>query len=128
MTTLTEVTRKSRWSWKLWRPGPLWLALPGIVFLLLFLMIPSLKIFMLSVVNNQGQFSLAGFERFFTHGVYQRVLVNTFDIAFWTTVFSLLLGYPLAYWLSNLPERAQKILSLLILLAFWSSTLVKNFT
>lgn len=128
MTTLTEVTRKSRWSWKLWRPGPLWLALPGIVFLLLFLMIPSLKIFMLSVVNNQGQFSLAGFERFFTHGVYQRVLVNTFDIAFWTTAFSLLLGYPLAYWLSNLPERAQKILSLLILLAFWSSTLVKNFT
>lgn len=128
MTTLTEVTRKSRWSWKLWRPGPLWLALPGIVFLLLFLIIPSLKIFMLSVVNNQGQFSLAGFERFFTHGVYQRVLMNTFDIAFWTTVFSLLLGYPLAYWLSNLPERAQKILSLLILLAFWSSTLVKNFT
>lgn len=128
MTTLTEVTRKSRWAWKLWRPGPLWLALPGIVFLLLFLIIPSLKIFMLSVVNNQGQFSLAGFERFFTHGVYQRVLVNTFDIAFWTTVFSLLLGYPLAYWLSNLPERAQKILSLLILLAFWSSTLVKNFT
>ncbi|GAA3882481.1 ABC transporter permease subunit [Gibbsiella dentisursi] len=128
MTTLTEVTRKSRWAWKLWRPGPLWLALPGIVFLLLFLIIPSLKIFMLSVVNNQGQFSLAGFERFFTHGVYQRVLMNTFDIAFWTTVFSLLLGYPLAYWLSNLPERAQKILSLLILLAFWSSTLVKNFT
>lgn len=128
MTSLVEITKKERRTLQLPRPGPLWLALPGALFLLLFLIWPSLRIFSLSLFDRSGQFSFAAFARFFGPGVYNRVLFNTFNIAFWTTAWCLLLGYPLAYWLSGLSKRNQQILSLLVLLSFWSSTLVKNFT
>lgn len=128
MTSLVEISKKERRTLQLPRPGPLWLALPGALFLLLFLIWPSLRIFSLSLFDRSGQFSFAAFARFFGPGVYNRILLNTFNIAFWTTAWCLLLGYPLAYWLSGLSKRNQQILSLLVLLSFWSSTLVKNFT
>jgi len=128
VTSLVEISKKERRTLQLPRPGPLWLALPGALFLLLFLIWPSLRIFSLSLFDRSGQFSFAAFARFFGPGVYNRILFNTFNIAFWTTAWCLLLGYPLAYWLSGLSKRTQQILSLLVLLSFWSSTLVKNFT
>ncbi|EJL93148.1 ABC transporter permease subunit [Pantoea sp. GM01] len=128
MTSLVEVSKKERRSLQLPRLGPLWLALPGALFLLIFLIWPSLRIFSLSLFDRSGEFSLAAFARFFGVGVYNRVLLNTFNIAFWTTAWCLLLGYPLAYWLAGLSKRSQQILSLFVLLSFWSSTLVKNFT
>lgn len=128
MSSLTEISKIARRPLKLPRFGPLWLALPGVLFLLLFLVWPSLRIFSLSLFDRSGQFSLSAFARFFGPGVYNRVLLNTFTIAFWTTLGCLTLGYPLAYWLAGLSRRSQQMLSLLVLLSFWSSTLVKNFT
>lgn len=128
VSSLTEISKKTPRSLKLPRPGPLWLALPGVLFLLLFLIWPSLRIFSLSLFDRSGHFSLAAFARFAGTGVYHRVLLNTFNIAFWTTLWCLALGYPLAYWLAGLSKRSQQILSLFVLLSFWSSTLVKNFT
>ncbi|KND62073.1 Spermidine Putrescine ABC transporter permease component PotB [Candidatus Burkholderia verschuerenii] len=108
--------------------GPLWLAAPGALFLLAFLVFPSLKLLSLSVVQNgTDAFSMSAFARFFGPSVYQRVLLTTFSIALQTTAWCLALGYPLAYWLSGLSRRTQQGVSLLVLLAFWTSTLVKNF-
>ncbi|MDI9219691.1 ABC transporter permease subunit [Pantoea sp. EA-12] len=128
MTSLVEVGKKPRRTLQIPRLGPLWLALPGVIFLLLFLIWPSLRIFSLSLFDRSGAFSFSAFARFFGSGVYNRVLLNTFNIAFWTTAWCLVLGYPLAYWLAGLSKRSQQILSLVVLLSFWSSTLVKNFT
>lgn len=128
MTSLVEISKKERKTVQLPRLGPLWLALPGALFLLLFLIWPSLRVFSLSLFDRSGELSFAAYARFFGPGVYNRVLLNTFNIAFWTTAWCLLLGYPLAYWLAGLSKRSQQILSLFVLLSFWSSTLVKNFT
>jgi ABC-type spermidine/putrescine transport system permease subunit I len=107
-----------------WRPDILWLAVPGALFLTAFLAYPSLKVLGLSLVQNNGTaFSTAAFERFAGPTVYARVLGTTFAIAWQTTAWCLLLGYPLAYWLSRLPTRRQQILALLVLLAFWTSAL-----
>lgn len=127
MNTLTEVSRKERRAVG-FRPGPIWLALPGVLFLALFFIFPSFRIFLLSITGRDGTLSFAAFARFFAPGVYSRVLENTFVISLWTTLYCLLFGYPLACWLSGLSKRQQQILSLFVLLAFWSSTLVKNFT
>lgn len=108
--------------------GPLWLALPGVLFLLIFLILPSFKLLSLSTMQNGTDvFSMSAYARFFGTSVYSRVLGTTFVIALETTVFCLLFGYPLAYWLSGLSKRSQQVISLLVLMAFWSSTLVKSF-
>jgi len=110
------------------RPDALWLALPGTLVLLALLVFPSLKLLALSLVQNGGDtFSLAAFERFFGPSVYRRVLGTTFAVALQTTLWCLACGYPLAYWLARLPARRQQAVALLVLLAFWTSALVKNF-
>jgi putative spermidine/putrescine transport system permease protein len=106
---------------------PLWLALPGVLFLVVFLLLPSVRLLSLSTVTSAGVFTLSAFGKFLGPSVYRQVLGATFSIAIQTTFFCLLLAYPLAYWLSGLSKRRQTITVLLVLMAYWTSTLVKNF-
>ncbi len=110
------------------RIDPLWLAVPGLLFLALFLVYPTFQLLQLSVQDPEtGAFSLTSYRRAFTVGVYARVLEITFTVAAQTTLLCLLFGYPLAYWLSRLPAEKQRAMVLLVLLPFWTSALVKNF-
>jgi putative spermidine/putrescine transport system permease protein len=57
--------------------------------------------------------------------VFGRILVRTFEISAVVTLFALLLGYPLAYWLTTLPARQANLLMILVLVPFWTSILVR---
>lgn len=56
---------------------------------------------------------------------FGRILVRTFQISAVVTLFCLLLGYPLAYWLSTLSARKANMLMILVLVPFWTSILVR---
>jgi putative spermidine/putrescine transport system permease protein len=56
---------------------------------------------------------------------FSDILVRTFKISAIVTLVALLMGYPLAYWLSTLGERKANILLILVLLPFWTSVLVR---
>ncbi|WP_416221469.1 ABC transporter permease [Rhodoferax sp.] len=56
---------------------------------------------------------------------YGGILARTFQISFVVTLLCLLLAYPLAYWLSTLPERKANVLMILVLVPFWTSILVR---
>lgn len=51
---------------------------------------------------------------------------RTIEISALVTIFCLLLGYPVAYLLSNLPQRSTNLLLILVLLPFWTSILVRT--
>jgi len=57
--------------------------------------------------------------------VFGRILVRTFEISAVVTLCCLLLGYPLAYWLSTLSARQANVLMILVLVPFWTSILVR---
>jgi putative spermidine/putrescine transport system permease protein len=57
--------------------------------------------------------------------VFGSILVRTFEISAIVTLWCLLLGYPLAYWLSTLPARQANVLMILVLVPFWTSILVR---
>ncbi|HJV70420.1 ABC transporter permease [Ideonella sp.] len=57
--------------------------------------------------------------------VFARILLRTFQISAIVTLGCLLLGYPLAYWLSTLTARQANILMILVLVPFWTSILVR---
>jgi putative spermidine/putrescine transport system permease protein len=108
---------------------PLWLALPGLGFLALFLVWPTAQMLSVSVMDKvTGALTFAPFLRIWSGGPYLTVLSTTFQVACWTTMFCLVLGYPLAYWLSQKPARQQRIAALFVLLPFWTSALIKNFS
>src|SRR5437879_1008106 len=108
---------------------PLWLALPGVVFLVLFLIGPTAQMLSLSLIDkNTGALTLAAFARIINGGPYLAVLSTTFSVAFSTMALCVGLGYPVAYWLCGKPPRQQRIAALFILLPFWTSALIKNFS
>jgi len=107
---------------------PLWLALPGGVFLALFLIAPTANMLSLSLIDKSGALTHAAFVRIVGSGPYLAVLATTFSVACWTTLLCVGLGYPLAYWLARKPPRQQRIAALFILLPFWTSALIKNFS
>ncbi|WP_180127303.1 ABC transporter permease [Rhodoferax sp. BLA1] len=56
---------------------------------------------------------------------YGGILLRTFQVSLIITVMCLLLAYPLAYWLSTLPERQANLLMIVVLVPFWTSILVR---
>lgn len=57
--------------------------------------------------------------------IYLAVFSRTFVIGAAVTCFALLLGYPLAYWISTLPARRANLVMILVLIPFWTSILVR---
>ena len=56
---------------------------------------------------------------------FSDILLRTFSISAVVTLLCILLGYPLAYWLSTLNERKANLMMILVLLPFWTSVLVR---
>lgn len=56
---------------------------------------------------------------------FGNILLRTFQISAVVTLGCLLLGYPLAYWLSTLSARKANMLMILVLVPFWTSILVR---
>jgi putative spermidine/putrescine transport system permease protein len=57
--------------------------------------------------------------------IYLTIFGRTFVIGAAVTLFALLLGYPLAYWISRLSERRTNLVMILVLIPFWTSVLVR---
>jgi len=57
--------------------------------------------------------------------VFAGILARTFEISAAVTIACLLIGYPIAYWLSTLPARKANMLMILVLVPFWTSVLVR---
>ncbi|WP_277048128.1 ABC transporter permease [Caballeronia mineralivorans] len=57
--------------------------------------------------------------------IYLTVFNRTFVIGAAVTIFTLLLGYPLAYWISTLSARRANLVMILVLIPFWTSILVR---
>lgn len=60
---------------------------------------------------------------------YSRIYIPLFIRTAWMsvliTLLTLVLGYPLAYWISRMPERHANVMMIAVLLPFWTSLLVR---
>ncbi|MFT4068308.1 ABC transporter permease [Paraburkholderia sp.] len=61
------------------------------------------------------------------NSLFWRVIDNTFQIAFFSSIAAILLGYPLALHMSARSERTRRFLTMLVLIPFWTSILVKSY-
>lgn len=58
--------------------------------------------------------------------VFLALFARTFVISFWVTALCVLIGYPVAYTISTLPQRWANIALALVLVPFWTSILVRT--
>jgi putative spermidine/putrescine transport system permease protein len=103
-------------------------ALPATLFLLLMFAVPLLSVVLQSfLLNDTNVFSLGSYIKVFGTGLFRQVMWTTVQIAVGATLFSFLLAYPVAYFLSRKPPSSRAVWMILILVPFWTSSLVKSF-
>lgn len=58
--------------------------------------------------------------------IYIRLFGRTFGMSLAILVFTLILGFPIAFWMAHLPMRYANLLMIMVLLPFWTSLLVRT--
>ena len=101
-------------------------AYPYIVWMVLFIAVPMLFIFYYAF-NVDGSFSFSKFWATLSDPEKWRVLWVSIEIAFGTTVFCLLLGYPVAYILSNMRRSVAGFISVLFFVPMWMNFVLRTY-
>ncbi|MFZ5675267.1 MAG: ABC transporter permease [Pseudomonadota bacterium] len=102
------------------------LSSPAFLLVLIVLLIPVGWLFFLSFMDKDG-FTFANYARLWQNQAYFEIFRVTFWSSFLVTVLTVVLGYPLAYLLSQLPRRLAIIGLTVVLLPFWTSLLVRTY-
>jgi spermidine/putrescine transport system permease protein len=111
---------------------PGWLALPAVAWYGLFFLCPLGVMALFSVSERVGfteiryTFNLDNFE-YLWDPLYGKVFLRTLGLAFFGTVATLLVGFPLAYYLARYARR-KTLLLLLVIVPFWTSFLIRTYS
>jgi putative spermidine/putrescine transport system permease protein/spermidine/putrescine transport system permease protein len=103
------------------------LLVPPSLFLLRFMFIPLFSILKLSFLTTDGALSLDSYIRFFSDGVYFKVILLTLRVSFVVMLVCLFLGYPVAYAMTKCSKRVTALIMILVMIPFWTSLLVRTY-
>lgn len=102
------------------------LCMPYAIFMLLFVVFPLLLIFYFAFTDANGAFTLNNWATIFSEAHNWRVIGITFLIAAITTVICVLIGFPVAYLLSNKKYNKNKVLVYIFLLPMWINFVIRT--
>lgn len=106
------------------------MAIPMYLWTILFVVIPLIYILSMSFLKKAEtwgvvmEFSLESYAQIF-HPIYLKVFGQSLWLAFLTTVISLCVGYPFAYFTAKLPKGRRSTVMLLVMVPFWTNSLVR---
>lgn len=100
---------------------------PGIAIVVLCVALPCLWLLYLSAFNDAGQLSAINYERMVDQVSYRRIFVTTFMVSLQTVLCCVLLGVPLATFISSLGRRPAALFIGAILFPLWTSLLVRAY-
>lgn len=108
-----------------------WILLaPMYVFTLLFVALPILYMFFLSFMSRAEiwgvdfSFTLNNYIRIW-EPLYRNTFVESMKLAFLSTGLIVLIGYPYGYFMARMNEVWKKRMLLLLMVPFWTSTLIR---
>lgn len=106
--------------------------IPPLAWVTLFLLVPYLLMFCYSFWavasgNVVHQWNLGNYHDLLAKDVYRDTLLRSLWIATRVTIFALLLGYPLAYFLSFYAGARKDLLYQLVIIPLWVSYLVRAY-
>lgn len=122
---MSQVARQGRRAGSIRSPLDAWalLAIPGFLFLVVFFLVPLVRMGLRSLTDP----SPANYRIFLESPIYLRVLWTTIRTSLIVTVVCLLIGYPYAYVMHHAGPKTRAALTVLVLVPFWSSLLVRTY-
>lgn len=102
------------------------LAIPYFIFLILFILIPILIIVFYAFTDAEGYFSFEALVTFFSNYTKLNVLLVSLLIGLFNTILCLLIGYPIAYILSNKKFNKNYVLVMLFVMPMWINFVLRT--
>ena len=105
-------------------------SLPAFFWMIFFMAIPLVYIFVISFLSKGQKWgiefkpTLENYRRFFDP-LYIKIFLNSFFVAAVTTVITLVLGYPFAFFVTLFSEKKQSLIITLLMVPFWTNTLIR---
>jgi spermidine/putrescine transport system permease protein len=105
---------------------------PFFLWLVLLVILPHLDMLGIALreqtAPRQYAFSFANFSEFFTEPLYWRTFMRTAVMSILATALTLLIAFPVSYYIAKmLRGRSKSLLFLLCLIPFWVSELVRTY-
>ncbi len=101
-------------------------AIPYIIFMIMFVVLPMLLIVIYAFSDNDGTFTLQNFVKFASQAESVNTFVYSIGIAIINTVLCILLGYPAAYILSNRNLSRSGTTVILFIIPMWINILIRT--
>ena len=111
----------------------------GILWLLVFLVLPGLLLILVSFITRGGygqlvwDFTFENYKRFLGFSVfgwtadYIIILWRSVWVAFMSTLICVILSYPLAFFICSRPEKKRYIWLTLIIVPFWTNMVIRTY-
>jgi spermidine/putrescine transport system permease protein len=117
---------------RLARLGTAAFVLPGVAWLAAFFLLPLAIILVVSLGTTTASgldLSAPNLDNYAraSRPEYVPAFLNSLRYAFLTTVLSIGIGYPVAYWISRYGGRRKVLLLILVMLPFWTSYLIRTY-
>jgi spermidine/putrescine transport system permease protein len=102
------------------------------IWLILFALLPILLIIIASLLHRDSQtlvslpFTFANYRRLF-NTAYLHIFWQSIEIAGLSTMLCLLIAYPFTYIIAQIKSRYKSILLLLVIIPFWTSSLIRTY-
>jgi spermidine/putrescine transport system permease protein len=103
---------------------------PANIYLFFLMVLPLLLVVVLSFLSRGTYgdvvfiFNPSNYTRLFDP-LYGKILLWSLVVGVATTVLSILIGYPLAYYIARAPARQRSLLLFLILVPFWTNFIIR---
>jgi spermidine/putrescine transport system permease protein len=108
----------------------LFLIFPADIYLFLFMVLPLILVTILSFLSRGTygevvfQFNITNYARLFDP-LYVKIFIYSLEVGVATTIISILIGYPLAYYIARAPAGQRSLLLFLILVPFWTNFIIR---
>ena len=102
---------------------------PPIVFLIAFFIVPFLMIVVSSVHDTHGGWTFANYAKVLGDLYYWRTLLLTFKLSLGVTLVSLAIGYPLAFYMTNVLKKrtVRRLFYIVVVTPLFTSNIVRAF-
>ena len=99
----------------------------------IFVIVPLIYVGFMSFMTRgtyggiEYKFTLENYKTIFDP-LYFKVILNSIGIALGSSIICILIGYPFAYYLTKQPIKKRGVLIMLIMIPFWTSSMVRTYS
>ncbi len=97
---------------------------PYSIWMLIFVIVPMCLVGLFAFTDSSGMFTI---ENILSVGMYSNVVLRSIWLGGISTIICLIIGYPMAYFISKMSQGNQSVALVLLMIPMWMSFLLRTY-